>query len=243
MTRRVPRIHPLGDAAVLVEFGRVVDLQVSRRVHGLAARVVAVTAGEPGWGVPVPGACSLLVPVDPLEPGAVAAAARLAKIVRGFRPGAGHVDAPGAAPSDALQSETSEAPGQVLKIRTRYGGPDGPDLAAVAEMTGLTLHEVVQRHAAVLYTTLFLGFAPGFGYLGPLPDALALPRRPVPRTHVPAGSVAIVGGQTAVYPIDSPGGWWVIGRTELSLWDPRRDPPALLRAGTRVRFLPEPGSP
>jgi KipI family sensor histidine kinase inhibitor len=221
-----PVIRPLGDAAVLVELGSNVDLAIARRVHALAARVAAATAGETGWGLPVPGACSLLVPVDPVEPGALAAAARLSNLVR-----------------EALEEPVPDAgtgrDTPILEIPTRYGGPGGPDLDAVAEGTGLTPAGVIERHAAVTYTALFLGFAPGFAYLGPLPPELAVPRRPMPRTLVPIGSVAIAGEQTAVYPIDSPGGWWIIGRTDVRPWDPRREPPALLRPGSRVRFVPE----
>ena len=86
---------------------------------------------------------------------------------------------------------------------------------------------------------LFLGFSPGFGYLGPLPAALVVPRRATPRTRVPAGSVAIAGPHAAVYPVESPGGWHLLGRTAMQLWDPRRTPPATLRPGDRVRFVPE----
>lgn len=226
--RAAPVIRPLGDAAVLVELGTEVDLEVNRRARALADRVVTATAALPGWGVPIPGAASLFVPVDPLEPGATAAASRLAAIVAEVNWGREDVASP------ALRAD-----GPVLEIPTRY---DGPDLDAVAEMTGLARADVAERHAAVTYTTLFLGFVPGFGYLGPLPAELAVPRRPVPRTHVPAGSVAIAGAQTAVYSIDSPGGWWLIGRTDLALWDPTREPPALLRPGTRVRFVSAGGS-
>lgn len=219
-------VRPLGDAAVLIELGSAVNLAVSRRVHGLAARVTAATAGLPGWGIPVPGACSLLVPVDPLQPGAVAAAERLVGLVRQT--------------SDDLPAETGVGDDEpVLEVPTRYGGPDGPDLDAVAEQTGLTAAEVVRRHAAATYTAFFLGFAPGFAYLGPLPAEIAVPRRPMPRTLVPAGSVAIAGAQTAIYPIDSPGGWWILGRTDLRAWDVQREPPALFRPGSRVRFVPE----
>lgn len=225
-----PVIRPLGDAAVLVELGTEVDLEVNRRARALADQIVTATASLPGWGVPIPGAASLLVPVDPLEPGATAAASRLATIMAELEPGR----------EDVVASLAVELDGPVFEIPTRY---DGPDLDAVAEMTGLTRAQVAERHSAMTYTTLFLGFVPGFGYLGALPAELAVPRRPVPRTHVPAGSVAIAGAQTAVYPIDSPGGWWLIGRTELALWDPTRDPPALLRPGAQVRFVPtgEPG--
>jgi KipI family sensor histidine kinase inhibitor len=224
MSRKPPVIRPLGDAAVLIELGTEVDLAVNRRVRALAARVSAATAAVPGWGVPIPGAASLLVPVDPLDPGVGAAAARLRELV-----------SEGAAAWKPAAGEAPDGDEAILEIPTRY---DGPDLEAVAEMTGLSPGAIVERHAATTYTTLFLGFVPGFGYLGPLSAELAVPRRPVPRTQVPAGSVAIAGSQTAVYPIDSPGGWWLIGRTEAILWDPAREPPALLRPGRLVRFVP-----
>jgi inhibitor of KinA len=227
MSEAPPVIQPLGDAAVLIELGAGVDLAVNRRVRALAGRVAAATSALPGWGVPIPGAASLLVPVDPLDPGVGAAAARLREIVD-EGPGPARTRAATAAPDE-------DGGGAILEIPTRY---DGPDLEAVAEMTGLSPAAIAERHAATTYTTLFLGFVPGFGYLGPLPAELAVPRRPVPRTHVPAGSVAIAGAQTAVYPIDSPGGWWLIGRTETILWDPLRAAPALLRPGRLVRFVP-----
>ncbi|HEX5590953.1 MAG TPA: 5-oxoprolinase subunit PxpB [Candidatus Limnocylindrales bacterium] len=233
-----PRITALGDAAVLVELGSTVDLETNRRVRSIAARITAATDALPGWGAPVPGACSVLVPVDPLEPGVRSAVDRLATLVSAAE--TGEAGEAGDEAKAARLAAAGDPP--ILEIPTRYGGEDGPDLAAVAELTGLTTAAVVERHAAATYTTLFLGFVPGFGYLGPLPPELAVPRRPVPRTHVPAGSVAIAGAQTAVYPIESPGGWWLIGRTDEVLWDPRRDPPALLRPGARVLFVPAPGS-
>lgn len=125
------------------------------------------------------------------------------------------------------------------------GGPlcfpvayDGADLDDVAGLTGLRPEEVVERHCAVEYVVAYLGFAPGFGYLTGLDEALHVPRRASPRTAVPAGSVAIAGPYGAVYPSRSPGGWRLLGRTTLRLWDTDRDPPSLLQPGTRVRFFP-----
>ncbi|CAN5664833.1 hypothetical protein BH23CHL8_BH23CHL8_25590 [soil metagenome] len=119
----------------------------------------------------------------------------------------------------------------------RYGGPDGPDLEAVARATGLTSDRVIELHAGTGYRVLMLGFAPGFAYLGTLPAGLELPRRPEPRLRVPAGSVAIAGRRTAVYPFATPGGWHLLGRTDATLWDPTSDPPHRLRPGDRVRFV------
>ena len=118
-------------------------------------------------------------------------------------------------------------------IPVRY---DGADLAAVANAAGLTVAEVVAAHCGTTYEVAFCGFAPGFGYLAGLPEHLHLPRRTTPRTRVPAGAVAIAAGYTAVYPGPSPGGWHLLGTTDLVLFDPLRSPPALLAPGTRVRF-------
>jgi KipI family sensor histidine kinase inhibitor len=123
---------------------------------------------------------------------------------------------------------------RVVQIPVRY---DGPDLADVARHTGLAADEVVRRHAAVLYTVCFLGFSPGFPYLSGLDPSLATPRLASPRPKVAAGSVAIGGAQTGVYPVASPGGWRIIGRTSLALFRPSLDPPVLLRMGDRVRFV------
>jgi inhibitor of KinA len=117
-----------------------------------------------------------------------------------------------------------------------YGGVFGPDLEAVAQRHGLAPEELIRLHSEAVYSVYMLGFAPGFAYLGGLPPALATPRRDEPRTAVPAGSVGIGGSQTGIYPLVSPGGWNLIGRTPLRLFDARRTSPTLLAVGDRVRF-------
>ena len=129
-------------------------------------------------------------------------------------------------PAEAVAGETVEIP-------VRY---DGEDLPEVAGLTGLEPEEVVRRHTAPEYTVAFLGFSPGFPYLVGLDPALEVPRRDTPRTSIPAGSVALAGNQTGIYPSASPGGWQLIGHTDVALFDPARDPPALLAPGTRLRF-------
>lgn len=122
-----------------------------------------------------------------------------------------------------------------VEIPVRY---DGPDLAEVAALWGVTPEEVVRRHSGCAFRVAFCGFAPGFGYLTGLPQDLHVPRRDTPRTRVPVGSVGLAGPYTGVYPRSSPGGWQLIGTTDAVLWDPRRQPAALLSPGTRVRFVP-----
>jgi KipI family sensor histidine kinase inhibitor len=127
--------------------------------------------------------------------------------------------------------------GREITVRVAYGGHDGPDLPEVARLCGISEEEVIARHLASDLRVLFLGFAPGFAYLGELPDELRVARLSNPRTRTRAGSVAIAGSMSGIYPADLPGGWRVIGRTDLALFDPRRDPPALLAPGDRVRFV------
>ena len=135
---------------------------------------------------------------------------------------------------DAIEPVIFALADREVVIPVRY---DGPDLDDVAAATGCTTDEVARVHSGARYRVAFCGFAPGFGYLTGLPDRLQLPRRATPRTSVPAGSVAIAAGYTAVYPGVSPGGWHLLGTTDLHLFDPDRDPPALLVPGSAVRFV------
>lgn len=131
--------------------------------------------------------------------------------------------------------EDPDGDAQPVEIPVTY---DGADLDEVADLTGLSRDEVVRRHCAATYTVAYLGFSPGFGYLTGLDPTLRVPRRASPRTSVPAGSVAVADRYAAVYPSPSPGGWRLLGRSGLRLWDVTRDPPSLLRPGMRVRFVP-----
>lgn len=219
----LPAVVPFGDAAVLITLSDAASIESAARAQTVAARIRAAIGGRSGWGSVVPAAASILVHVDPTDPGVDAALPVLAKIAARREPG----------------DETWPEDGPVVEIPVRYGGQDGPDLSAVAEATGLSAEGVIELHAATVYRALFLGFAPGFAYLGPLPAALVLPRRASPRVRVPAGSVSIAGAHTAIYPIESPGGWHVLGRTSIVLWNPRAVSPARLTPGDRVRFVPE----
>jgi antagonist of KipI len=138
----------------------------------------------------------------------------------------------------AFSAADTPAPGRDVEIPVVYGGADGPDLAEVAARAGITAVDVVAAHAAPAYHTFMLGFMPGFAYLGPVAESIATPRRPTPRLRVPAGSVGIAGRQTGIYPREYPGGWAIIGRTNVTLFDPSRSPAAHIRPGDRVRFVP-----
>ena len=135
--------------------------------------------------------------------------------------------------------QTLEPDSRYIEIPVTYGGEAGPDLAEVARHSGLSDKQVVELHASVDYVVWFIGFQPGFPYLGSLPEQLHTPRRAEPRLLVPAGSVGIGGSQTGIYPLSTPGGWQLIGRTSVSLFDPKREEPILLRAGDTVRFVPQ----
>jgi KipI family sensor histidine kinase inhibitor len=218
------RFEPFGDAAILIVLGNVVDDATTARVQRAAQAVEELRSRDPRFGRPVAAYTTVLVPVDPIDPG-VAAATGL--IDAWLWP---HLEDDGGAVA-SLRSEPVEIP-------TRYGGVHGPDLESLAELHDLRPRDVVEIHASVTYRVQFLGFVPGFAYLRTVPASIATARLPSPRVQVPAGSVAIADDQTAIYPFPSPGGWRLIGRTDVRIWDVTADPPALLLPGTRVRFVP-----
>jgi KipI family sensor histidine kinase inhibitor len=215
--------EPLGETMLLLRLGATIDPALNARVHALAATLR--DADLEGIIDLVPAYASLAVRYDPRAwgDGRQAPWRRLEHALRAFHP-----------------SAAREAATRSIGITVRYGADDGPDLEAVARHAGLDVDEVVRRHAGATYRVAMLGFAPGFPYLLGLDPALRLPRRAEPRLRVPAGSVAIGGAQTGIYPRELPGGWHLVGRTPLSLFDPSRDPPCLLAPGDEVRFRPLP---
>jgi KipI family sensor histidine kinase inhibitor len=200
-------IRPFGESALLVE------VEGPDRAQAIAAKIAA----RPIEGVVevVPGLRSVLVEIEPGGSGV------------GLR--------------DAIEARMATAGehapvGRERTVPVVYGGEHGPDLDAVAALCGLTPREVIEAHTGTGVRVLFGGFAPGFAYLGELPASLRVARLATPRVRTPAGSVAIADAMTGVYPAELPGGWRVIGRTPLAMFDPRRDPPAYLVAGDVVRF-------
>lgn len=212
-----PRLLAAGDCALVVEYGSGIDARVNARVRRLEAVLAALA--HRGIVETVPTYRSLMVHYDPL----VLSRSDLERIL---------ADA-GAQPVDAALS----AP-RTVEIPVAYGGEAGPDLADVAAHNGLGEEEVVAIHASVDYLVFMLGFMPGFPYLGGLSPRIATPRLTTPRTVVPAGSVGIAGQQTGIYPTESPGGWRLVGRTPVRLFDSSRTPPVLFEAGDCVRFIP-----
>jgi KipI family sensor histidine kinase inhibitor len=215
-------IEPLGETALLLRFGDHIDSTINARVHAAAALLRAVEL-----------------------PGVVDLAPAYATLALHYAPKvwAGPGGVPWRHLADAVRSVFATPPADadahtsaLVEIPVCYGGDDGPDLVEVARRCALTIDEVIARHAAATYTVAMLGFAPGFPYLLGLDTRLHTPRRATPRTRVPAGSVAIGGAQTGIYPAELPGGWQLIGRTPLTLFDATFDPPCLLAAGDRVRF-------
>lgn len=210
------RLLPAGDAAILIEFADEINDAINDRVHALADALRA--QARPEIRDLVPAYASLLVCYDPRG----VSFEEMGTIVQNAL--------------DILAMNPPLAP-RLIEIPTRYGGEFGPDLAFVAQHNHIAEEDVIQLHTSVVYRVYFVGFLPGFAYLGSLPAPIAAPRMETPRARVPAGSVGIAGRQTGVYPLESPGGWRIIGRTELSLFEPHRDPPTLLRPGDRVRFV------
>ncbi len=205
-----------GDTALVVEFGDRVDAAISGCVLAFGQRVSA--AALPGVIEVVPTFRSLMVHFDPLLITHAALTAALVPMSRGLAPGA--------------------SGGRHWIIPTCYDASVALDLAEVAARTGVSESKLVALHSTTPFHVYMLGFLPGFPYLGGLPKALQLPRRETPRLKVPPGSVAIAMDMTCIYSLESPGGWHVLGRTPVVLFDVRRDPPAPLAAGDKVLFEP-----
>jgi inhibitor of KinA len=211
------RLRFSGDTLLLVEFEQAIDPTVNQRVIGLANRLER-RLGSRVRDI-VPAYCSVGIHFDPL----VTDLAALERVVQEEATHPSHADT---------------ADRAIVEIPVRYGGSDGPDLDAVAEWAGCTTADVIEWHSTRIYRVYMLGFVPGFSYMGRVDKRIAAPRRRVPRDRVPAGSVGIAGEQTGVYPIATPGGWQLVGRTDVVMFDPGRPSPSLLHPGDLVRFVP-----
>jgi KipI family sensor histidine kinase inhibitor len=212
-----PVVRLVGDRGMLVEYGDVIDPEVNRRVRALSLAIKG--EGLEGLLEVIPTYRSFLILYDPL-------ATHPERIVEGLQ---------------ALEKRLTAIripPPKTVEIPVCYGGEFGPDIDFVATAHGLTVEAVILIHSEPAYQIYMMGFTPGFPFLGGLPERLATPRLETPRTLVPAGSVGIAANQTGVYPVASPGGWRIIGRTPLALFDATREEPFLYRAGDFIKFKP-----
>lgn len=213
-----PRLLPLGDSAILIQWGNEMDFKVNQRIHALA-QLIEISP-PPGVIEAVPAYAALLVHYDPL----IVSFSQVKDFLR----------------EKLAQGEKIAArKPRKIEVPVRYGGEFGVDLEAVARHCRLQVAEVIRLHSRRTYTVFMMGFTPGFPYLGKLDEALVMPRLETPRTRVRAGTVAIAGAQTGIYPLDSPGGWHLIGWTPLTLFDPRAEAPFLFAPGDEVKFVEE----
>lgn len=217
MIYETPVFLPAGDMGVVVELGDEISAEINRKVRSLTDALEQ--DGVPGVFDFLPTYRSVLVYYDPLVASASEVRNGIERLIEHER-----------------EAQTDIR--HVVHIPTLYGGDMGPDIAFVAQHSGIDAQEVIRIHSGSDYLVYMMGFSPGFAYLGGLDERLATPRLQSPRTEIPAGAVGIAETQTGVYPMASPGGWQLIGRTPLKLFDPARDSPALLSAGDYVRFVP-----
>jgi len=204
------RIQPLGDTALLAELSTRLDTAINTRAIALATALKKRRDVRQA----IAGYASVTVHFDPEQTTHGSLGAAIKRL--------------------AAKRPPMAEPGRLHRIPVNY---DGPDIADVGERLQLSREMIIEIHSRPIYRVFLVGFVPGWAYLGPLPDELVLPRREVPRTQVPAGSVAIAGRQSGVYPLPTPGGWHLIGRTSVKLFLPDSDPPCLFRAGDRVKFF------
>ena len=210
-----PKFSLAGDQAIVMAFGDGISPEINRQVHNMVQAIQ--NAKVPGVSELVPTYRSLLIYYDPMKTSVAKLQDTLEKL------------------SSDIENLQLRRP-NVVQIPVLYGGEHGPDLEFVAKHAGVPEQEVIDVHSSATYLVYAMGFSPGFPYLGGLPEALSTPRLTSPRISIPAGSVGIAENQTGIYPVASPGGWQLIGRTPLNLFDPNFEPPTLLDAGDYVRF-------
>ncbi|MCB0100500.1 MAG: 5-oxoprolinase subunit PxpB [Anaerolineales bacterium] len=208
-------LKPLGDSSILIQLGDAIDPALNQRVHALDA----ILQTSPAVTETVPAYCTILVHYNPL----VTTYNQIKNIIE---------------EKISLLDDATHRPSRRLEIPVLYGSASGLDFEAVATTLTLSPSELIRLHSEREYTVYMMGFTPGFPYLGILNEKLTLPRMSTPRTRVPAGSVAIAGSQTGIYPVDSPGGWHILGHTPLKLFDPTSDNPFLFSPGDTVKFIP-----
>ena len=217
------QLYPLGDNAVVLQFGDTISPAINETIRSYARALEEHPLdGLIEW---VPGYTTLTLFYDPWllsKEGQEDPYQRLVNHINSFA---------------ATTRKSKSSRSRLVEIPVCYGGDAGPDLEIVARHNSISPEEVVALHSQSEYRVYMIGFAPGFPYLGGMNSRISAPRKDSPRLRIPAGSVGIAGGQTGIYPIETPGGWQLIGRTPLKLFNPAQNPPTLLQAGDRVRFI------
>lgn len=211
------KIMTAGDSSLLIQFGNAIDPDINARI----AATVSLMKEQHIEGVVdfIPAFCSLLINYDPRVISYGEFYERIERIL-------------------SIEIAAGARKKRVFEIPVCYGGSCGPDLPAIAEHAGLSEKEVIEIHSSADYLIYMLGFLPGFTYLGGLDERIHTPRLANPRIRIPAGSVGIGGSQTGIYPMDSPGGWQLMGMTPVKTYDPEREVPILVEAGDYIRFVP-----
>lgn len=210
-----PQFTPLGDQCLLVRFGHCISEEVNQLVINFARSVV--DEDIEGIVEVVPAYAEVAVYYNALYISYSEVLTFLKKLSVTNMPEVGYQR-------------------KIVRIPVCYGGEFGPDIKHVADHNGITVDDVIKIHSAAVYPVYMLGFTPGFCYLGDMSDSISCPRKERPRLSVPAGSVGIAGGQTGIYPLETPGGWQLIGQTPLELFDAQREPKVLVRAGDAIQF-------
>lgn len=220
------RLHPLGDNAVIIELGEDINIETQQKVKMITS---ILDNNPPEWMIEyIPAFTTVTVFYNPVKTSNLLnykilpydyVCGKLQQLLRELK-------------------ADKKIKHRVVKIPVCYGGEFGPDLEYVAAFNGLTTEEVINIHSSGDYLVYMIGFAPGFPYIGGMSEKIATPRRETPRLKIPSGSVGIAGKQTGVYPIETPGGWQLIGRTPLKLFRPNKEPPSLLMAGDKIQFVP-----
>lgn len=209
--------YPLGDSAITMELGQSISMDLQGQITAIGSFLE--TYSFEGFVEYVPAFTTVTVFYDPLVTDYETVEALLREML------------------NEIAEEVPDLDAVTVDIPVLYGGPQGPDLSFVATHAGISETEVIRLHSSEVYLVYMIGFAPGFPYLGGLNEKIACPRKEIPSLKIPAGSVGIAGLQTGIYPIETPGGWQIIGQTPLKLFDAERDPPALIKAGNRLRFI------
>ncbi|NLC04256.1 MAG: 5-oxoprolinase subunit PxpB [Tissierellia bacterium] len=208
---------PAGDKSLVMEFGNIIDPEINAKIRNVVAAIE--DSNLESISELIPTYRSILVIYNPLL-------IEYKSLIESLKEIANNL------------GDESKTEARIVELPTVYGGEYGPDIEFVAKHNNITVEEVIKFHSSTDYLLYMLGFTPGFGYLGGMRKEIETPRLQVPRTKIPAGSTGIAGSQTGIYPIDSPGGWQLIGRTPVRLYDPKAEVPILLNAGDYVRFVP-----